>query len=216
VNAVIIDWTGVRTKRSTYNKGAVIFSQGGASSSVLHLEQGTARLSIVSLAGNTATVAVLHAGDFFGQGCLAGQSRRFSSAVAITACTLIEIESEELKRQLSANRQLAELFVRHMLTRNIRIEEDLRDQLLNAAEKRLARTLLLMAGYDEEQDKAQRVLPHISQTVLAEMIGTCRERVNRFMNKFRKSGYMEYQTGRLTINASLVAVLTADTPRQPR
>jgi CRP-like cAMP-binding protein len=213
---VTIDWTGVRTRRATYNKGAVIFSQGDPCSSVLHIERGTARLPVVSSAGYTATVAVLHAGDFFGEACMAGQSRRLSSAIAVTACTLIEIEAEELKRQLSANRRLADLFVRHMLMRNIRIEEDLLDQLLNLAEKRLARTLLLMARYGEEHDNAQRMLPRVSQAVLAEMVGTTRERVNGFIHKFRKLGFVEYNGGRLTINASLLSVLAADGPTDGR
>lgn len=134
----------------------------------------------------------------------------------MTACTLIEIEAQELKRQLSAKRHLADRFVRHVLVRNIRIEDDLLDQLLNAAEKRLARALVLMARYGEERDDRRRILPRVSQAVLAEMVGTTRERVNGFIHKFRTLGFVEYHGGRLTINASLLAVLAADSARAER
>jgi CRP/FNR family cyclic AMP-dependent transcriptional regulator len=211
VDSVRIDWTGVPTKRTAHKSPAVIFSQGDACSSVLHIEQGMVRLSVVSQEGNAATVAIMYAGDFFGEGCLAGQSRRMSSAFALTDCTLAEIEPQELRRQLHAKPGLADVFLRHILSRNIRIEEDLVDQMFNSAEKRLARTLLLMARYGEAHDQAQRTLPHLSQTVLAEVVGTTRSRVNAFMNKFRKLGLIEYNGG-LKVNTSLLAGLASDRP----
>ena len=212
MDGVIIDWAGVRTKRSNHKSGEVIFPQGEPSTSVLYLERGTARLSVLSSTGNTATIAIIHSGDFFGEECIAGQLLRRSSAIVLSACTLIEIESQEFRRHLSAKPQLADRFVRHILARNGRIEDDLVDQLFNVAEKRLARTLLLLARHGEEHDRAWRILPHVSQSVLAEMVGTTRARVNVFMNKFRKLGCLEYH-GELKINTSLLAVLTADTSR---
>lgn len=214
MNLAPIDWTGVRTRRISHKKDAVIFSQGQRCSSVLFIEQGTVRLSVVSRGGKTAIISLMHSGDFFGEGCMAGQPKRLSAAIALSACTLTEIEPQELKRQLHAKPLLAELFVRHMLTRNIRIEEDLVDHLFNVAEKRLARTLLLLAHYGEGHGDAQRTLPHLSHTVLAEMVGTTRSRVNMFMNKFRKLGFIEYNGG-LKINTSLFAVLTVDRPIAP-
>jgi CRP-like cAMP-binding protein len=212
MDGVIIDWTGVRTKRSGYKSGEVIFAQGEPSLSVLHLERGTARLSVLASTGHTATIAIMHSGDFFGEECIARQLLRRASAIALSACTLIEIESQEFRRHLSAKPQLADLFVRHILARNIRIEADLVDHLFNVAEKRLARTLLLLARHGEGHDHVWRVLPHVSQSVLAEMVGTTRARVNVFMNKFRKLGVLEYNRD-LKINTSLLAVLTADTSR---
>jgi CRP-like cAMP-binding protein len=208
-----IDWRGIRTRRVQYKIGAAIFRQGDPCGAVLHIEQGVVRLSVLSHLGKEAVVAALHPGDFFGEGCLAGQPKRIATATAVTPCTVVEVERQELTRQLHANPALAERFLSHMLTRNIRIEEDLIDHLFNDAEKRLARTLILMARYGEEEP-AHRTIPRVSQTILAEMVGTTRSRVNAFMNKFRKLGFIEYN-GSLKVNNSLLTVLLRDAPAAP-
>ena len=205
-----IDWTGVATRRVHHKKATTIFAQGDACSSVLYVEHGTVRLSVVSHTGKEAVVAVLDAGHFFGEGCLAGQSLRIATARAITPSTVVEVDTRELTRQLRAKPTLAERFLKHMLSRNVRIEEDLIDQLFNDAEKRLARTLLLMARYGEGE-ASHRTLPRVSQTILAEMVGTTRSRVNAFMNKFRKLGFIDYN-GTLKVNNSLLTVLLRDPP----
>ena len=153
--------------------------------------QGAVRLSVLSHAGKEAVVAVLDVGHFFGEGCLAGQSQRMATATAMTASTILAVEKQEMVRQLHAQPAFADRFLTHMLTRNIRIEEDLIDQLFNSSEKRLARTLLLLARYGEPE-ASHRALPRVSQELLAEMVGTTRSRVNFFMNKFRKLGFIDY------------------------
>ena len=208
-----IDWTGVSTRRVHYKKAATIFAQGDPCASVLYVEHGTVRLSVVSHAGKEAVVAILDAGHFFGEGCLAGQSQRIATARAMTPTTVVEVDTRELTRQLRARPNLADRFLTHMLSRNIRIEEDLIDQLFNDAEKRLARTLLLMARYGEGE-ASHRTLPRVSQTTLAEIVGTTRSRVNAFMNKFRKLGFIDYN-GTLKVNNSLLTVLLRDAPASP-
>ena len=203
-----VDWTGVRSHRLEYTPGATIFAQGDAAPSVMYVEQGAVRLSVLSHAGKEAVVAMLDAAHFFGEGCLAGQSQRMATATAVTACTILAIEKEEMTRQLHARPAFADRFLTHMLTRNIRIEEDLIDQLFNSSEKRLARTLLLLARYGEPE-ASHRTLPRVSQETLAEMVGTTRSRVNFFMNKFRKLGLIEYN-GALKINNSLLSVVLRD------
>jgi CRP/FNR family cyclic AMP-dependent transcriptional regulator len=205
-----IDWTGVQTRRVRHKKGTIVFAQGDVCGTVVYIEQGNVRLSVVSHAGKEAIVALLEPGHFFGEGCLAGQAQRMATATAVTACTVVEIEKQELTRQILARPALAQGFLTHMLTRNVRIEEDLIDLLFNDAEKRLARTLLLMARYGEEQ-ASHRALPRVSQTILAEMIGTTRSRVNAFMTKFRKLGFIDYN-GTLKVHNSLLTVLLRDTP----
>jgi CRP/FNR family cyclic AMP-dependent transcriptional regulator len=205
-----IDWTDVQTRRVRHKKGTVVFAQGDVCSTVLYLEQGTVRISVVSHAGKEAIVAVLDAGHFFGEGCLAGQAQRMATATAVTACAVVEIQKDELTRQMLTKPVLAQRFLTHMLTRNARIEEDLIDLLFNDAEKRLARTLLLMARYGDEQ-AFHRTLPRVSQTILAEMIGTTRSRVNAFMTKFRKLGFIDYN-GTLKVHNSLLTVLLRDAP----
>ena len=200
-----VDWTGTRVQRVEYLPSAVIFAQGEPADSVMYIEQGTIRLSVLSHVGKEAVVAVLNAAHFFGEGCLAGQTQRMATATAMTPCTIIVVDKPEMVRQLHANPELADRFLTHMLTRNIRIEEDLIDQLFNSSEKRLARTLLLLARYGEP-DSAHRTLPRVSQETLAEMVGTTRSRVNFFMNKFRKLGFIEYNGG-LKINNSLLSVV---------
>ena len=203
-----VDWTGALTHRVEYKPAATIFAQGDPATSVMYVDQGAVRLSVLSHAGKEAVVAVLDAAHFFGEGCLAGQSQRMATATAMTACTIVVVEHQEMVRQLHAKPAFADRFLSHMLTRNIRIEEDLIDQLFNSSEKRLARTLLLLARYGEPE-ASHRTLPRVSQETLAEMVGTTRSRVNFFMNKFRKLGFIEYNGG-LKINNSLLSVVLRD------
>jgi CRP/FNR family transcriptional regulator, cyclic AMP receptor protein len=174
----------------------------------MYIEQGAVQLSVLSHAGKEAVVAVLEAAHFFGEGCLAGQSQRMATATALTACTIVVVDKQEMVRQLHGTPAFADRFLTHMLTRNIRIEEDLIDQLFNSSEKRLARTLLLLARYGEP-DASHRTLPRVSQETLAEMVGTTRSRVNFFMNKFRKLGFIEYNGG-LKVHNSLLTVVLRD------
>ncbi len=205
-----IDWTDVQARRVRHKAGAIVYAQGDVCRTILYIEQGHVRLSVISHVGKEAIVALLEPGHFFGEGCLAGQPQRMSTATAVTASTIVEIEKQELTGQILANPDLAQRFLTHMLTRNVRIEEDLIDLLFNDAEKRLARTLLLMARYGEEQ-ASHRSLPRVSQTILAEMIGTTRSRVNAFMTKFRRLGFIEYN-GTLKVHNSLLTVLLRDAP----
>ena len=165
-------------------------------------------MSVLSNAGKEAVVAVLDVAHFFGESCLAGQSQRMATATAMTTCTIVVVDKQEMVRQLHAQPAFADRVLTHMLTRNIRIEEDLIDQLFNSSEKRLARTLLLLARYGEP-DASHRPLPRVSQETLAEMVGTTRSRVNFFMNKFRKFGFLDYNGG-LKINNSLLSVVLRD------
>jgi CRP/FNR family transcriptional regulator, cyclic AMP receptor protein len=204
----VIDWANVRVQRVEYEAKTTIFAQGDMAISVMYVEQGAVRLSVLSHAGKEAVIAVLEAGHFFGEGCLVGQTHRMATASAMSACTIIVVDKGEMVRQLHAQPAFADRFLRHMLTRNIRIEEDLIDQLFNSSEKRLARTLLLLARYGEPE-ASHRVLPRVSQETLAEMVGTTRSRVNFFLNKFRKLGFIEYNGG-LKINNSLLSVVLRD------
>jgi CRP/FNR family transcriptional regulator, cyclic AMP receptor protein len=206
--APVVDWADVQLHRAEYDATAVIYAQGDPGTSILYVETGIVRLSVISHAGKEAVVAVLDAGHFFGEGCLAGQSQRMATATATGPCVVLSVEKPEMLRQLRARPDFAERFLIHMLTRNIRIEEDLVDQLFNSTEKRLARTLLLLARYGEPE-VSQRVLPRLSQELLAEMVGTTRSRVNFFMNKFRKLGFIDYN-GALKINDSLLSVVLRD------
>ena len=208
-SAGALQWTGVRTQRVGYGPGATIFAQGDPATSVMYVEKGAVRLSVLSHAGKEAVVAVLEAGHFFGEGCLAGQSLRMATATAMAPCSILIVEKQEMVRQLRAEPAFADRFLTHMLTRNIRIEEDLIDQLFNSSEKRLARTLLLLARYGEPE-ATHRALPRVSQELLAEMVGTTRSRVNFFMNKFRKLGFIDYNGGGLKINNSLLSVVLRD------
>jgi CRP/FNR family transcriptional regulator, cyclic AMP receptor protein len=203
-----LDSAGVARKVTEFKKKEAVFSQGDPAKNVLYIQKGGIRLSVVNETGKEAVVAVLGPGDFFGEGCLAGQPIRIGSATAITTTTLLVIEKNEMVRVLHAEHELSDRFIAHMLSRNIRVEEDLVDQLFNSSEKRLARTLLLLARYGKE-DKPQKVLPKISQEMLAEMVGTTRSRVNFFMNKFRKLGFIKYNGG-LHIDTSLLSVVLHD------
>ena len=203
-----LESSGLARKVAEFGKKETIFSQGDVCKDVLYIQKGGVRLSVVNESGKEAVVAVLGPGDFFGEGCLAGQPIRIGTATAITATTALLIEKQEMIRALHHEHEFSDRFITYMLSRNIRIEEDLVDQLFNSSEKRLARTLLLLARYGT-QDKPQRVLPKLPQQTLAEMIGTTRSRVNFFMNKFRKLGFIKYNGG-LRINTSLLSVVLHD------
>jgi CRP/FNR family cyclic AMP-dependent transcriptional regulator len=203
-----LDSAGVARKVAEFKKKEAIFSQGDPAKNVLYIQKGGVRLSVVSETGNSAVVAILGPGDFFGEGCLAGQSIRIGSATAIVATTVLVIEKKEMIRVLHVEHAFSDRFITYMLSRNIRVEEDLVDQLFNSSEKRLARTLLLLARYGKEA-KPQKVVPKISQEMLAEMVGTTRSRVNFFMNKFRKLGFIKYNGG-LHIDTSLLSVVLHD------
>jgi len=203
-----LDSAKVTRKIKEVKRLEVVYSQGEVAKNVMYLQEGGVKLSVVNGAGKEAVVAILGPGDFFGEGCLAGQSVRMGTATAITASTVHVIEKSEMLKILHEQHALSDQFIAFMLARNIRVEEDLIDQLFNSSEKRLARTLLLLARYGKE-DQPHGVLPPISQEMLAEMIGTTRPRVNFFMNKFKKLGFIKYNGG-LTVNTSLLSVVLHD------
>jgi CRP/FNR family cyclic AMP-dependent transcriptional regulator len=199
---------GVGKTIVTYQPSDVIFSQGEASDSILYIQEGTVKLSVQSHAGKEAVVAMLGPGDFFGERALAGHPVRLEAATAMTATTVLIVPKQQMIRLLHDQHALSDRFIAYMLARNSRIEADLVDQLFNSSEKRLARTLLLLARYGKP-DQTHRVLPRISQETLAEMVGTTRSRVNFFMNKFKKLGFIEYNGG-LKVNQSLLTVIVHD------
>ena len=190
-----------------YRRGEVVFSQGDPCSDVRYIQKGTIKLSVLSSLGKEAVVAMLAPGDFFGEGALAGQTVRIGTAAAVVASSVLVIEKDAMVRLLHEEPAFSDRFINYMLGRNMRIEADLVDQLFNSSEKRLARTLLLLARYGHANP--QRTLPKISQETLAEMIGATRSRVNFFMNKFRKLGLIEYNGG-LKINSSLLSIVLHD------
>ena len=201
---------GLTRNIARFAAGTVVFAQGAAANSVFYLQEGQVKLAVVSPRGKEAVVAVLGPGDFFGEGCLAGQPVRIATASAITASVVLKIAKREMMRTLHEQPTFSDRFIAHMLTRNMRIEEDLIDQLFNSSEKRLARILLLLARYGSG-DVGPRTLPKLSQETLAEMVGTTRSRVNFFLNKFRKLGFVEYRTnGRIKIHPSLLSVVLHD------
>src|SRR5678816_4310748 len=200
---------GVSPRTVRFATGAAVFAQGAQANSVFYVQEGGIKLSVLSSAGKEAVVAMLGPGDFFGEGCLAGQPLRMGTATAVMRTALLRIPKRDMLRMLHEHAEFSDRFLAHMLTRNIRIEEDLVDQLFNSSEKRLARTLLLLARYGKE-DMTQRVLPKLSQETLAEMVGTTRSRVNFFMNKFRKLGLIEYNGGGLKVNSSLLSIVLHD------
>jgi CRP-like cAMP-binding protein len=199
---------GVSRAVKKYPKSTVVFAQGDVAEQVMYIQRGSVKLSVLSKSGKEAVVALLAPGDFFGEGCLAGQSKRMATATAMTATTALVVEKAHMVQVLHDEPAMSDRFLVHMLARNIRIEEDLVDQLFNSSEKRLARALLLMARYGKESEP-QQVLHHLSQETLAEMVGTTRSRVNFFMNKFRDLGFIEYNGG-LKINNSLLSVVLHD------
>jgi len=205
-----LDSAGLAKTVVQYGRGDTIFSQGDVCEHVMYIQSGGVKLSVLSKAGREAVVAMLGPGDFFGEGCLAGQPVRMGSAAAMTPSTILLVGKKKMVGLLHQQHAMSDRFIAHMLARNIRIEEDLIDQLFNSSEKRLARTLLLLARYGK-QDKPARVLPRLSQETLAEMVGTTRSRVNFFLNKFKKLGFIEYD-GELPVkvNSSLLSVVLHD------
>jgi CRP/FNR family cyclic AMP-dependent transcriptional regulator len=195
-------------KAEDFRPGQTIYSQGDPADAILFIQQGSVRLAVVSQAGREAVVGVLVEHEFFGEGALAGQPVRLATATALTASRILVVPKRQMIRLLHQQHAFSDRFIAHMLARNIRLEEDLIDQLFNASEKRLARTLLLLARFGKP-DGPRRVLPKISQEVLAEMVGTTRSRVNFFMNKFRKLGFIEYNGG-LKVHDGLLSVVLHD------
>jgi CRP/FNR family transcriptional regulator, cyclic AMP receptor protein len=202
---VFLDTAGVAREVAEFRRNESIYTQGEAANSVMYVQKGGVKFSVVNGSGREAVVAMFGPSDFFGEGCMAGQTVRMGTATAITPTTLLVIEKDELLRVLHAEHELSDHFIRYMLAHNIQVEEDLIDQLFNSSEKRLARTLLLLARYGK-QDQPVRILPKVSQETLAGMIGTTRSRVNFFMNKFRKLGFIEYN-GKIKVNKSLLTVV---------
>ncbi len=203
-----LDSSGVPKRVVEYRRADVVFSQGEPSSSVMYLQKGTVKLSVLSSAGREAIVALLGVGDFFGEGCLAGQPVRMATATAVADSTVLRIDKSRMIHLLHTRRTVADRFIAHMLARNIRIEEDLVDQLFNSSEKRLARALLLLARYGKA-DKPIRDVPIVSQDTLAKIVGTTRSRVNFFMKKFQRLGFIDYKSG-LKVNRSLLTVVLHD------
>ncbi len=202
---VFLETAGVARKVMEYRRGESIYSQGDAADTVMYIQKGGVKLSVVNGSGREAVVAMFGPTDFFGEGCMAGQPLRMGTTSAVTPTTLFVIQKKELLRVLHAEHELSDHFIAYMLAHNIRVEEDLIDQLFNSSEKRLARTLLLLARYGE-QEQPDRILAKVSQETLASMIGTTRSRVNFFMNKFRKLGFIEYN-GKIKVNKSLLTVV---------
>jgi CRP/FNR family transcriptional regulator, cyclic AMP receptor protein len=203
-----LDSAGVDRRVRHFKKAEIIFSQGSPSDTVMYIQEGAVKITALSAVGKEAIIAILQPGDFFGEGCMAGQPVRVGNATAITASTVLVIEKNEMAHALHDQHELSDLFINFVLTRNIRIEADLVDRLFNSTEKRLARALLLLARYGK-QEQPERKLPKVSQETLAEMIGTTRTRVNLFMNKFKKLGFIKYNGG-IEVNTSLLSVVLHD------
>jgi CRP/FNR family transcriptional regulator, cyclic AMP receptor protein len=203
-----LDSAGFARKIRRFKRGEIVFSQGTRAGSVMYIQEGGVKITALNVAGKEAIIAILGPGDFFGEGCLAGQPLRMGNATSNASTSVLVIDKNEMLRVLHTQHELSDLFINFVLRRNIRIEEDLVDQLFNSIEKRLARTLLLLGRYDQES-QAQRVLPRVSQETLAEMVGTTRTRVNLFMNKFRKLGFIKYNGG-IQIHTSLLSVVLHD------
>ena len=203
-----LDSAGIARRVVEYQRKETIFAQGNSSKHVMYIQKGGVKLSVVNEVGREAVVAMLGPGDFFGEGCLSGQKICIGTATATMPTTVLAIEKDEMIRVLHTEHEFSDRFIKFMLSRNIRVEADLVDQLFNSTEKRLARTLLLLARYGKK-DEPQKVLATISQETLAEMIGTTRSRVNLFMNKFKKLGFIDTNGG-LHINNSLLSVVLHD------
>jgi CRP-like cAMP-binding protein len=202
---VFLDTAGVARRVVEYRRNESIYAQGDAAETVMYIQKGGVKFSVVNGSGKEAVVAMFGPTDFFGEGCMAGQKMRMGTATAMTPSTLLVMEKKELLRVLHTEHELSDHFIAYMLGHNIRVEEDLIDQLFNSSEKRLARTLLLLARYGEEK-QPDGVLPKVSQETLAKMVGTTRSRVNFFMNKFRKMGFIKYN-GKITVDKSLLTVV---------
>jgi CRP/FNR family cyclic AMP-dependent transcriptional regulator len=214
-NHPVVDWDILLSGMSggktivEYSPDRNIFTQGEPADSLFYLRSGKVKLVVKSDQGKEAIVALLSSGEFFGEGCLAGQPSRIATAVALSDCTLARIEMAQMVRVLHEKHEVSELFVRHLLNRNVRFEGDLVDQLFNNSERRLARTLLLLARFGKES-KSERVVPSVNQESLAQMVGTTRSRVSHFMNKFRKLGFIDYRGDNLTVNIGLLGVVLHD------
>jgi CRP/FNR family transcriptional regulator, cyclic AMP receptor protein len=202
---LFLDPAGLGKKVAKFGAKETVFAQGDPAKNVLYIQEGGVKLTVVNETGKEAVVAILKPGDFVGEGCLAGQSICMVTATTIAPTTVLVIEKDEMTRMLHKEKEFSDRFIAYMLARNIRVEEDLIDQLFNSSEKRLARILLLLAHYGET-GQTQKMLPKVSQEVLAEMVGTTRSRVNFFMNKFRRLGFIKYNGG-LQINTSLLSVV---------
>src|SRR5580658_2478678 len=194
--------------QTDYQKNQVVFSQGDPAQAIFYIQKGKIKLTVVSKEGKEAVVASLGAGDFFGEGCLAGQSVRMVTATTMSECSIMRLEKASVVRLLHEQPAFSDLMLHHLLSRNIRIEEDLVDQLFNSSEKRLARVLLLLANFGKD-GKPEAVIPKISQETLAEIVGTTRSRVSLFMNRFRKMGFIHYNGG-LEVHSSLLNVILHD------
>lgn len=202
-----LDSAGAARRKLEFPRNAVIYSQGDRADAVFYVHRGHVKLSVVSSAGKEAIVGLLTTGDFFGEGCLAGQRLRMGTARARSATTVVTVAKAKMLRLLRQQHTMSDLFIAYILARNIRIEEDLVDQIFNSSEKRLARTLLILAQYGSTEPLA--ILPAVSQETLAEIVGTTRSRVNFFMNKFKKLGFIDYRRG-LKVNKSLLSVVLGD------
>ena len=202
---LFLDSTGLGRNLKKFQGKQTVFAQGDPAKTVMYILEGGVRLTVINQPGKEAVVAILGPGDFFGEGCLAGQSICMTTAKAIAPTTILVIEKNEMIRVLHEEHEFSDRFIAYMLARNIRVEADLVDQLFNSSEKRLARTLLLLARYGGA-GQPQQVLPKVSQGMLAEMIGTTRSRVNFFMNKFRKLGFIKYNGG-IHVDSSLMSVV---------
>ena len=205
---LFLDSAGLGRKVNKFRKKETVFSQGDSATSVMYIQEGSVKLTVVNESGKEAVVAILGPGDFLGEGCLTGQSKCMATATAIAPTAALVIEKDEMIRVLHKEHEFSDRFIAYMLGRNVRVEEDLIDQLFNSSEKRLARTLLLLARYGK-QDKPETIVAKISQEMLAEMVGTTRSRVNFFMNKFRKLGFIKYN-GQIHVNKSLLSVVLHD------
>jgi CRP/FNR family cyclic AMP-dependent transcriptional regulator len=196
---------------SNYRKDEIVYTQGQPADSVFYMHKGKAKITVLSEQGKEAVVALLGVGDFFGEGCLAAQPRRMATASAMTDCIIARMGKADVVRVIHEEPAFSEVFISHLLARNIRVEEDLVDQLFNSSEKRLARVLLLLANFGKE-NKPEPVIAKISQETLAEMIGTTRSRVSFFMNKFRQLGFITYN-GHIEVHSSLLNVVLHEKPQ---
>jgi len=205
-----LDTSGMARKVAEFQKDEQIYIQGDAAQSVMYIQKGNVKFSVVSATGKVAVVAMLGPSDFFGEGCMAGQSIRMGTATAITPTTLLAIDKNELLGMLRTQDKLSDCFVEYILSHKNRVEEALIDQLFNSSEKRLARALLVLGRYGRVQHQLDDELPTVSQETLSEIVGTTRSRVNFFMNKFRKLGFVEYHNRKIKINKSLLTFVLDD------
>jgi CRP/FNR family cyclic AMP-dependent transcriptional regulator len=198
-----------------FAKRKIIYAQGTPCNALFYILDGKVKITVLSPHGKEATIAILKEGDFFGEGCIAGQTFRMGTATALTHCNVMQIGNKEMRAALHREHALSDMFTAYLLGRNIRYEEDLVDQLFNSSEKRLARVLLLLSHFGKE-GASETVIPKISQETLAEMVGTTRARVNFFMNRFRKLGFIEYGEGNLQVYSSLLNIVLHDSPHEER